>query len=214
MDSAMVARAADDVRHVPAVEQVAMASYAPLSGGQYLMPFYTETDSAHGDFRRGDIDDVAPFMSVSPNYFTTTGVRIVRGRGFSAGPAASIVVNETMAREYWPAGNAIGQCVRFVRKDSPCNTVVGVAEDAHRRGVIEKPHSQYFVPLDHAPRGMGGYTMVIRADPARMPGVVAAVQRILRLTFPTGVPSVERIQDEISPAYRPYRLGATLFSAF
>lgn len=214
LDSAMVARATNDVRHVPGVEQVAMASYAPLSGGQYLMPFYTETDSAHGDFKRGNLDDVASFMSVSSNYFAATGIRIVGGRGFAADPGWSIVVNETMAHDYWPAGNAVGQCVRLMNKAGRCLTVVGVSEDAHRRGVIEKPHAQYFVPLAHAPRGMGGYTMVIRADPARMSKVMAAVQRLLRVTFPTGRASVQRIQDEISPAYRPYRLGAVLFSAF
>lgn len=213
-DSAAAARAVEQVRRVTDVEQVALAAYAPLSGGQLLMPFYTATDSAHGDFRRGNLDGVASFMSVSPTYFATSGIRIVRGRGFSADPGWSIVVNETMAREYWPAGNAVGQCIRLIAKASPCYTVIGVAEDAHRQFVIEKPHSQYFVPLDHAPRGMGGYTMVIRGEPASMPNILASVHRILRATFPTGVPNVVRIQDEISPAYRPYRLGAELFSAF
>ena len=214
LDGTVAARAAEAVRHVPGVEQVAVATYPPLNGGVLLMPFYTATDSAHGDFRHGNLEDVASFMSVSANYFTTTGIRIARGHGFSPDPGWSIVVNETMAREYWPAGNAVGQCVRLGTKESRCSTVVGVAEDAHRRGVIEQPHAQYFVPLDHAPRGMGGQTMVIRADPARMPRVMTSVQRILHVTFPTGVPNVQRIQDEISPAYRPYRLGAALFTAF
>ena len=213
-DSATAMRAAQEVRHVPRVEQVAMATYAPLSGGVLAAPFYTETDSAHGDFKHGDIQDVASFMSVSANYFTTTGIRIVHGRGFSADPGWSIVVNETMAHEYWPAGDAVGQCIRLITKTSRCYTVIGVAEDAHRQGVIEKPHSHYFLPLAHILRGMGGYTIVLRAEPAAMPGVAAAVQHILRARFPTGVPSVERIQDKISPAYRPYRLGAALFSAF
>ncbi|HSQ31383.1 MAG TPA: ABC transporter permease [Gemmatimonadaceae bacterium] len=214
-DSATAARAAEAVRHIAGVEQVAMATYAPLSGGVLLARFYTATDSAHGDFARHDMDDVASFMSVSANYFATTGIRIVRGRGFSADPGWSIVVNETMAHEYWPAGDAIGQCIRLDKKENPCYTVIGVAEDAHRRGVIEKPHSHYFVPLAHpAAKGMGGYSMVIRADPARMGGVVVATQRILRSAFPAGVPRVNLVQDAISPAYRPYRLGATLFSAF
>lgn len=214
-DSATAARAAEAVRHVAGVEQVAMATYAPLSGGVLLTRFYTATDSAHGDLARHDMDNVASFMAVSANYFATTGIRIVRGRGFSADPGWSIVVNETMAHEYWPAGDAIGQCIRLNKKESPCYTVVGVAEDAHRRGVIEKPHSHYFVPLAHpAAKGMSGYTMVIRADPARMAGVVAATQRILRAAFPSGVPRVDLVQDAISPAYRPYRLGAALFSAF
>ena len=214
-DSATAARAAEQLRHVPGVEQVAMATNAPLSGGVLLTRFFTATDSAHGDLAHHDIENVASFMGVSANYFTTAGIRIVRGRGFRSDPGWSIVVNETMAHEYWPGGNAIGQCMRLNKKDSPCYTVIGIAEDAHRRGVIEKPHSHYYVPLDHpAAKGMEGYSMVIRADPARIGGVVAATQHILRSAFPTGVPRVDVVQDAISPAYRPYRLGAALFSAF
>ena len=57
-----------------------------------------------------------PYNSVSPAYFEMMGTRLVSGRGFSdldrPGGASVVIVNETMARRYWPDGEAVGQHLR------------------------------------------------------------------------------------------------------
>jgi putative ABC transport system permease protein len=159
-------------------------------------------------------DEPPTFMDVSANYFTTVGMRIVRGRGFDPDPGWTIVINESMEHQYWPRGDAIGQCMWLSTRGGQCYRIVGVSENAHRRGVIEKPHAHYFVPLLHPfSKGMAGYTIIVRANPDRMAEVTLGMQRILKDAFPTGRPTIELTANRLAPAYRPFRLGATLFTA-
>jgi predicted permease len=209
-DSALIARVVDRVRLVPGVEQVALVGEHPLDGGTWSTQFYTVNDSAHGDlFERPTV------TPVSPNYFAATGLRIVRGKGFAADGSWSVVVNETMAREYWPTESAIGQCMRLLKPDGRCYTVVGIADDAHQDRVIENHKAHFYVTAAHPPSpGMRASEIVIRANPARWNTVVALTRRILAEAIPSAQPHVDRMEDLIAPAYRPFRLGAALFSVF
>jgi predicted permease len=214
LDSLIFARAAERVRRVPGVEDVALTTYAPMNGGLLFARFYTATDSAGS--LEGREDSVASLVNVTGNYFRVTGMRIVRGRDFAADPGLSVIVNKAMAQRYWPGGDAIGQCMHFKKRENPCYTVIGIVEDAHRRTVIEPPRAQYYAPLEHNAfgRGMAAFNMLIRAEPQNMGAAIGAARRILLDEFPAGRPMVDRMEDTIAPAYRPFRLGALLFSLF
>ena len=157
--------------------------------------------------------DRPTLIVVSPEYFATTGVRIVRGRSFDASGDWSIVVNETMARQYWPNRDPIGQCMRLAKPSARCYTVIGIAEDVHRARVIEKPDAYFYVPTVHPPGpGMRAFTIAIRAEPSHSGAVVAAARRVLAEEFPGGRPEIQRLEASIAPTYRPFQLGARLFS--
>jgi putative ABC transport system permease protein len=158
--------------------------------------------------------------AVSPEYFRTMGTRIVRGRGITEedrmGAPRVIVVNETMARVLWPGQEAIGQCVRVGGADSvPCSTVVGVAEEVRWASLRPEPMMQYYVPF--AQRQWGDGTMVsvmVRAagDAAQLAPMIrrqvfAVAPRLSRVT-------VQPVQQSVEPELRPWRLGASVFSAF
>ena len=211
-DSATMAAAVERVGRVPGVMGVAMATYAPMSGGVLGAKLYTLTDSVDD---RVPVQDKPTFMNVSLNYFELTGMRILRGNGFAPEPTLSAVVNETMARQYWPGGHAIGQCIWLDSRRNPCYVVVGIAEDARRRAVVEKSHAHYFLPLTHPPfKGAGGYTLIVRTEPHQESDAMAATRQVLRALFPAARPRLERMNDTIAPGYRPFRLGAKLFTTF
>jgi hypothetical protein len=203
--------AAERIRRIPGIEQVGMSTMAPMGGGLMYAPFYTDTDSSTGNDREG-----APsHLNVSSNYFAITGTRIVGGKGFPNDGSLSVMVNETMARRYWPVGRAVGQCMHLPKRESPCYRVVGVVEDAHRRGVIEEPFAHYYLPLERQPyKGMGGYLLVIRIDPKRTGSVGPAIRRAVVAEYPGGRVRLDLMSDMLAPAYRPFRMGAALFSAF
>jgi putative ABC transport system permease protein len=71
--------------------------------------------------------------AVSPDYFTTMGTRILRGRGILATDQEHsqfvMVVSQAMAKTLWPNDDPIGKCVRISADTMPCRYVVGVAED-------------------------------------------------------------------------------------
>jgi predicted permease len=207
-DSVALARAAERIRSVPGVERVALVGNPPLSNVHWLTQFYTATDSGTGDML-----DRPSMIVVSPEYFATTGVPIVHGRAFDASGDWSIIVNETMARQYWPRGDALGQCVRIHKPDTRCYTVVGIAKDVHRAQVIEKPGAYFYLPAAHPPGpGMRAFSIVIRADESRSDAVAAATRRVFLEEFPGRRSKVTRMEATIAPAYRPFQLGARLFS--
>jgi predicted permease len=202
---------------VAGVQSVALAGMPPMRGFS-TMRFYIGSDSIASLFP--DRRLFPTFAEVSPSYFQTVGLRLLEGSGLtsgSGGDANTVVVNRTMARIAWRGANPIGQCMRFQTPVTPCYTVTGIVEDARFDHVIESvAHPQFYLPLDHMPaKGWGEPgTIIIRSDPRQMSAVIADLSARLRRLLPNGSPKIKRMVEYLEPEYRPYRLGATLFTAF
>jgi putative ABC transport system permease protein len=121
--------------------------------GRFLKSYNPEAvtiEGAPASFGFEAADDV-----IAGPYFRTAGIALRRGRFFSdqdRGDSLPVaIVNETMARRYWPSEDPIGKRFSFPeRKASPWFTVVGVAGDMHRQGLekqvapqVFRPHSQW-----------------------------------------------------------------------
>jgi putative ABC transport system permease protein len=208
--------AAARIAALPGVEGTALAT-APPMGGYAMTELY---------FENGTLvprpDDLDPAMiSVTPSFFATSGVRLLSGRLFAEDDRAEtprvVVVNETAAKRYWPGRNAIGECLRLFTATGGCMRVVGVTQDSHLSAIVEKPQIEMYVPLARQGTSFLGIPrfMVIRADPSQMAHVEQAAQREFRRVFPTADPPVvSAVSTLLEPELRPWRLGATLFSAF
>lgn len=157
-----------------------------------------------------------PYVNgVTPDYFTTLGTRILRGRGFTeadrAGAAPVVVVGETLARLLWPRGDALGKCV-ILRAHAGCAEVVGVAADQIRYEPTEGAKLQYYVPLDQQQNVHRSLWVRTRGDPHLVAG---ELRRALSGVAPD-LPyvRVRPLEDLVQPQYRPWRLGATAFGLF
>jgi len=111
-------------------------------------------------------------------YFETAGIALKKGRFFSdqdrrdSPPVA--IVNETMARTYWPGEDAIGKRFRFPsHHPSPWLTIVGVTGDMRRQGIEKQVAPQVFRPNAQEPEDMLEMIVSTASDPAL---VAAAVQ--------------------------------------
>jgi predicted permease len=137
---------ADRLRALPGVEHVTFAAMVPLSDGR-------ETRGVLIDGHTGR--DGAPFIStdtnlVATNYFEVMGMPILAGRGFSDADgfdasAPVTVINETMARRYWPGG-AVGRQFRLGRTTPPLQ-IVGVVRDITYSSPGEAPRPYFYVPF-------------------------------------------------------------------
>jgi len=164
---------------------------------------------------------------VSPEYFSTVGVRLVAGRTFEAtdgaGMAKVAVVDRTMAGVFWPGENPIGKCLLTFTRTAPCTTVVGVVEDMHTDNVIEpKPFMRLYLPfaqnveLDSLRFGFRGIgrVLLVRTRPGTEAAVMQAALRVAREHLPgANSLSANDMGQVLEPKLRPWRLGATLFSA-
>ena len=157
-----------------------------------------------------------PYISaVTAGYFDTMGMHLLRGRAFTSddheGTAPVAIVNATMARTLWPGKEAIGQCLDLGAYGSgTCSRVVGVVADAHREQIDELPAMQYYIPFGQE-QGFGGTSILIRgSSPAAL---AQPVRRLLARLVPS-VPYVrtQPLEDQLTPYYRSWDLGASIFS--
>jgi len=142
----------DRIQSVPAVEAVAAACCLPLAGG-YGLPFtIVGRPPINGPFTGG-----GPWRSVSPGYFDVFHIPLLRGRTFTVGddgPAAPVVViNEGMAKQYWPKGDEIGARITIgggfggAAFIDPPREIIGVVGNVRDNGLNFDPVPTMYVPL-------------------------------------------------------------------
>jgi predicted permease len=134
-----------------------------------------------GGFRLpgGDTDEFNAVFEVTPGYFALMGIPIVDGRALQDADSGrpAIVINETMARRFWPGRRAVGQRIVCTPPDSGWNMpgeleIVGVARDSYMTDVMEIQPT-IFQPLTH--RSLPG---VVAAGRASADAAAAAVMRL------------------------------------
>jgi predicted permease len=198
----------------PGVEAIGRAAQSPMRG--YGVQWFTTGYDSLGTVS----SDVGPmFSAVSPGFFAASGLRVLRGRNFSGGeygPAANeVILNDVAARALYPGRDPMGQCVRFARSVNPCHTVVGVVENTNTMALIEGKKGYFYVPLgSHAAASWTGGSLVLRLRPDAMASVRTELQRELRRAFPLGTPTVMSMHENLEDDYRPWKVGATMFTAF
>jgi len=113
---------------------------------------------------------------VSADYFRTMGVRLRAGRlfGDSDGPDATpvAIINEAMARKYWPGENPVGRRFHLGRSvENVWFTIVGVVEDVRQMGLDVNGRAEMYFPYTQ-PEGVVGYTtprdlaVLVKGEPA------------------------------------------------
>jgi predicted permease len=191
---------------LPGVAGAALAQAGPFQGA-FGRTVFLEGGDASND---GVMTQVNP---VGPGYFETIGVRMAAGRAFSEadreGAPRVVIVNETMAKRFWPGQSAVGK--RFHFFGDPPVEVVGVARDAKYNNPGEDPQLYAYEPL--AQRSMTGMTLIVRS--AKAPEtVLAMVQKEMRSMAP-GLPLlVSTVPDLVRQSLWAPKAGAMLLAAF
>jgi predicted permease len=142
---------------IPGVEVSATTCCLPLEGG-YGLPF----DIVGRPPQKGQ-QDGAGWMSASPGYFQAFKIPILRGRDFteqdSTGAPGVVLINQAMAKHYWPKENPVGQQIVIGKETGPqfvepARQIIGVVGDIHDGGLNRDPRPLMIVPLAQVPDGM------------------------------------------------------------
>ncbi len=148
------------VRREPGVMSASAVSAMPLHdvGGAGALPFNVE-----GQQPPPTEDPLADVRIVAPGYFETMKIRLLTGRFLDerdaeVGPRTS-VINETMARRYFPNESPIG---RTIQNPHGKSEVVGVVGDVHNQGLDREPRKQVYLPLKQSPTA--GMALVARTE--------------------------------------------------
>jgi predicted permease len=163
------------LRALPGVQSIAAAEGAPL-----LNPSWYDDIIVPGNAASTRGRTQAALQSIGPGYFTAIGTPMVRGREFDTNdrviPGQTrdfdvVVVNESMARQYWPGENPLGKQMGL-RKATPA-TVVGVVRDIHDISTLHVTPRAYFPLLETR---FGPFTLVVRVagDPKAMVSTISS----------------------------------------
>jgi putative ABC transport system permease protein len=133
------------VEGLPGVQSVGFTFRGPMRGGWGSVYETPEGPGSEPDFRLRDAD----FDPVSPRYFETLGIPVLKGRAFTAGdkegapPVA--IINRVLARKLFPNGDAVGHRIR--RSGARAwETIAGVVGEVHLDSQSEKVHPQVYFP--------------------------------------------------------------------
>jgi len=198
---------------IPGVESASLSVGVPLRS-QYNYPIVVNGSDSIPGLPRG----TTPYIyAVTPEFFRTMGTRIVLGRGLAetdnatAQPVA--VVSEYMAKRIWPGVSPLGKCfkIKILRPTPDCISVVGVAEDSRRLGLVEEePAIQYYMTLDQSPLQHYQTSLLVRAlSPEAMRSDLQKVAQATRPNLP--YVEVQLLEDLVARELRPWRLGARMF---
>ena len=158
---------------------------------------------------------------VADDYFRMMKIPVLRGRVLTemdaVGPVGSVknvVINETMARRFWPDEDALGKRFRFYRiEDFPWVAVVGSVGDAAYSGLDRDISADIYYPERNFPQS--AITMLIRTtvDPWHLVSAVrSAVHKVNRHAFVTDVKTMEQILSDSQSHRRFTMFLLTVFS--
>jgi putative ABC transport system permease protein len=206
----------DRLRTIPGVQRVAATSALPFSGDDARLNLEIEhrTWELQGPVR-------AHPRLVSPDYFSTLGIPLVRGRTFDERDSASAplvaVVNETAVRRFWPSGDPIGQRISLGSPERWLE-IVGVVGDVRYEALNVEAEPEAYVPQRQGFFAIGNglsraLSLVIRTtNGVAIASTVRSTIAAIDPQQPIG--SVRAMDDLVAESVAPRRLNFILLSAF
>ena len=202
------------VRALPGVETAGATATLPLSGGNWGRSLTVE---GYPVLAVGQ----APMIQhtvVTPDYFRTMGIPLLSGRDFTdadvKGSQLVTIIDERLAREYWPNQSAIGRRIRFgpPEDNEPWHTIIGVVGTVRHRRMQEDTEKSVYLP--HAQIPVNGMALVTRTT-SQPNELVAAIRReAAQLDSDLPLSKVTTMQEVIDESIWQPRLYATLFGVF
>jgi predicted permease len=205
------------LRALPGVTAAGVVSNLPLSGDENIEGLVFEGRPRPRN--PGDIP-LADFRQASPGYFEAMGIPKVRGRLFALADTADApqvaVIDETLARTYWPGEDPIGKRLRFGLQDDPHPrpwvTVVGIVGNVRNSALHVEPRPQVYVPS--AQTSYGGLNFVLRAERDPRSLIQEARAAVFAVDRDQPVAEVHTMEQVVSQSMAGRRFNMVLLGAF
>lgn len=206
-----ITQALENLKGIPGVE--AAGSTTPLLGSwQTGFLIFGKPVPEIGQFPSTDIS------RVSPEYFRAMGVRLLKGRVFTEqdneNSLSVCIVDETMARTYWPDEDAIGKQMKLggPQSNAPWMTVVGVVAHVKNYGVDQDSRVETYQPYRQNP--ISGFTLVLRTsgDPSSLTPAIRAAVRSVDADIP--IFATRTMEEIVADSVANRRILMTLLAIF
>jgi predicted permease len=204
------------VRRLPGVDAAGAVTGLPLSGSGWSGTATVDTQAVSEQDRSPEADQ----RPVTPGYFEAMGITLIRGRFFdqrdneTTAPVA--IVDETMARTYWPNEDAIGKRIKGgdAGSPSPWFSIVGVVRHVRYRTLESPSRTEFYWPLAQTPFPLTSMSLAIhtQADPYSL---AAAVQQQVQSIDPDQpIYRIRTMNELVSESSARRRLSMLLLVTF
>ncbi len=155
------------------------------------------------------------WQSITPDYFRTVHAKLLRGRAFSehdnesAGGVA--IVNETMARRFWPNQDPVGKQMIVARAELHVQ-IVGVVADVKAAGLDADARAELYTPYDQ--RSWPSMALLVRTSGDPMLISSAVRKQIMQVDADLPVTSIRTLEEIVADSFGQRRLTLWLFGAF
>lgn len=194
----LYAQLSERLKALPGVESVSLAGVVPFAGVREAAIEIEGHEATTGGSAL-----TANTNIVSPEYFRTLGIPILRGRPFSEADALSqsAVISQAMANRFWPGADPIGK--RFKESGGTSYEIIGVAADISSKRVGQLDGPLFYSPA--SPRDLTGLSFVLRTNGDQTAG---AVRELGRSLDKDAVVTVEPLEENVTRMLEPERMGA------
>lgn len=200
---------------IPGAQQVALADNIPLDGGSFGFTFEVRGVT----YARPSDQPQSELRRVTPGFFETLSIPVVRGRGLSvedrSGAPPVLVVNEEFVRQNFPNQDAIGQAIRIgwgPPDAEPYREIVGVVADVRGDEIGAPPPSTVYLSQAQAPSPWMKVLVRSALPPATLTSAVRTAVRELDPTLPVfGVQTMEQL---VTGSVARQRYFAVLIAVF
>jgi putative ABC transport system permease protein len=212
--NAFYREAIERVAAVSGVESASAINHLPLAGDIWTFRFDVEGRPVESPAQAPS----AAFRVVFPGYFHTMRIPILRGRDFTAHDdaksAPAVIVNETLARRYWPNEDALGKRIRL-DADGPWFAVAGVVKDVEQSDWGGTRGAEFYFPAAQNPADIQRYVTIVArtaGDPAALAPTIQSAIGSLDRDLP--IVDVLTMQQVVDRAMWQPRFSTTLLTGF
>jgi putative ABC transport system permease protein len=203
------------VSALPGVATVAVTDKLPF--GQRVFGVALRVQGQYEDAKH-NLPSAAHQLQVTPGYFQTMRIPILRGRGFTdtdrGGQLPVAIVSESVARMFWPNGDAVGKRIGYPW-DSPWLTIVGIVPDTKQDSLRDTSRTSVYTPWEQSTLRYSSENWVVartHTDPAPF---AAAIRSLVRELDRTVAVSDARTMDAVvSESVQKARFTMLLVGAF
>ena len=204
-------RLQSELTAIPGAKATAVSTTLPLTGSNIGVGFTIDGRTPDASVRTS-----AAFFGVSPEYFSTMGIPIVRGRGFgerdNQQAAGVLVVSESMAAKYFPGEDPIGKRITISYNKTGPREIVGVAGDVKQRDLTDTHTPQMYTPFVQTPWPF--MAAVVRTTAAPETAAGALRQALARIDPQQSAGEIRTLDEYVSRSVATPRFTALLVGSF
>jgi putative ABC transport system permease protein len=194
---------------VPGVRVAGAISYLPLDGGENMGSFEIEGEPP----TRPEDKPNAERRIITPAYFAAMGIPVQRGRVFSLADEVDkprvVVINETLARQFFPDRDALGQRLKV---GGTSRTIVGIVADVRSASLEREVRPQVYLPHEQWP--WAGMTVVLRTEGEPLSLASAIRGEVRKVDGLLPVAKVRTMRQVVGRASSVRRFNMALLTAF